>query len=207
MPSATPSRASVKLIMPNAGKLPGLIGALQRGWTPDDDHDPVGAGRMLAAIARDPAAYIASLGNPQGGGQAVVLEDGRAVPRLPWLRYWIIDAQNQYAGDLNLRWQHGASALPPYCLGHVGYAVVPWKRGAGLAAAALRELAPIARDLGLEWLDIAMARDNAASIRTAENAGAKRVRPFNAGPEYGNVEAWLYRLQLDAHPACGDKRL
>ncbi len=41
---------------------------------------------------------------------------------------------------IGLRWQRGSEALPPYCLGHIGYAVVPWKQGRGYATRALREV-------------------------------------------------------------------
>jgi predicted acetyltransferase len=34
-----------------------------------------------------------------------------------------------FAGAINLRWQPGTAELPPHCLGHIGYGVVPWKRG------------------------------------------------------------------------------
>ncbi|POZ61253.1 GNAT family N-acetyltransferase [Chromobacterium alticapitis] len=190
--------ASRRLVEPELALLPGYVAALERRWTPESDHDPAGADRLLAAIKRDGAGFISALSNPQGLGEPIVLADGSAVPRLPWRRFWILDDAGGYAGELNLRWQRGTSELPPYCLGHVGYAVPPWHRGAGLAAAALRELTPIARAQGLAWLDIAMATDNLASIRSAENAGARCVHQFNAGAEHGDAEAWLYRLELDS---------
>ena len=36
-------------------------------------------------------------------------------------------------GSIGFRWQVGTEALPPHCLGHVGYAVVPWKQRRGYA--------------------------------------------------------------------------
>jgi len=38
---------------------------------------------------------------------------------------------DEFAGSIGFRWQPGTSALPPHCLGHIGYAVVPWKQGRG----------------------------------------------------------------------------
>lgn len=186
---------AVELLTPNLALLPSYLAALERGWTPNKDDDPDGAKRLLDRIRKDPEAFLASLVNPTGRGEPILLEDGTSVPRLPFTRFWIIDGD--YVGDLNLRWQQGTSALPAYVLGHVGYAVVPWKRSAGYASAALRLLMPFARELGLEWLDIAMDTCNMASRRTAEKAGADFVKIFNAGLEYGNVDACLYRLALN----------
>lgn len=183
----------VALVTPDAVLLPGYLAALERHWTSDADDDPDGAARLITQIRRDPTAFLASLSNPEGAGAPIVLDDGTQVARLPWLRYWISDGE--YAGDMNLRWQPGTAELPPYCLGHVGYAVVPWKRGAGYASQALMQLPPIARRFGLPWLDISMDSSNTASRRTAERGGAVLIREFNAGAEYGEVEAVCYRLQ------------
>jgi len=31
----------------------------------------------------------------------------------------------EFCGQIAFRWQPGTEALPPHCLGHVGYSVVP----------------------------------------------------------------------------------
>jgi predicted acetyltransferase len=184
----------IALRVPDATLLPSYVAALERSWTHNADHDPDDAGRQLASIQRDPAAFLASLQDPEALGPPVELNDGTRVPRLPRARFWMSDGE--FVGDLSLRWQKGSSELPPYCLGHVGYSVVPWKRGAGYAAQAIVQLAPLARRLGLRWIDISMAVSNQASRRTAENAGATFVRQFNAGPEGDHQEALLFRLAL-----------
>jgi predicted acetyltransferase len=38
----------------------------------------------------------------------------------------------EFCGSIGLRWLPGTEELPPHCLGHIGYAVVPWKRRLGL---------------------------------------------------------------------------
>ncbi len=176
---------------PDLAGLPGYLAALRRGWTPDGDHDPEGAGRLVARVEADPQGFITALSRPEGGGPPVRLDDGRLVPRLAHVRYWIW--QGAYCGDFNLRWQPGGSELPPYCDGHVGYAVVPWARGRGLAAAALREATVIARGHGLAWLELSMDAANLASIRTAEAAGARLEGEYMAA-EQGGVLARRYRL-------------
>jgi predicted acetyltransferase len=186
---------TVCLIQPDRARLPGYLDALGRGWTPEADLDPDHAAHLIARIEHDTDAFLAALTNPEGKGAPVRLDDGRSVPRLPFLRHWIFD-DDRYAGELNLRWQTGTSSLPDYCLGHLGYAVVPWMRGAGYASSAIRLVLPLARQLGLSWLDISMRVDNTASRRTAERAGAIYIKTFDAGSEYGDVEAALYRIDL-----------
>lgn len=186
---------SLNIVAPSLDLLPSYLTALERDWTPNADVDPEGASKLIARISQNQEAFITSLSNPEGKGSPIILDDGTSVPRLPFTRHWIWDGE--YAGDLNLRWQCGTSELPPYVLGHVGYAVVPWKRGADYASVAIRLLMPVARRMDLGWLDISMDSANMASRRTAEKAGAILVKTFNAGPEYGNVGAHLYRLALD----------
>ena len=77
----------------------------------------------------------------------VILPDGRKVPRLPFHPFWMWDGE--FCGSTSLRFQRGTEELPPHCTGHIGYAVVPWKRGRGYATKALRMLLPIARAEGL----------------------------------------------------------
>jgi predicted acetyltransferase len=181
----------VLLHKPELTRLPEYLDALRRGWTPDNDQDPIEATALIQRIEADPEKFMRAMSNPQGGGPLVQLTDGTLVPRLAYVRYWIWDGS--YCGDVSLRWQPGTTDLPAYCDGHVGYAVVPWKRGRGLAAAALRELAHVARDHGLCWLDISMSSTNIASVRTAETAGAVFQGEFVA-VEQGGVHARRYRL-------------
>ncbi|MFC7421753.1 GNAT family N-acetyltransferase [Iodobacter arcticus] len=186
----------ITLVTPNLALLPSYIAALERNWTRDNDQDPAGAAAQLARIHQDADAFLTSLSDLNGSGPFVELNDGSKVPRLPRARYWISDGE--FAGDLSLRWQKGTSELPAYCLGHLGYVVVPWKRGGNYASQAILQLVPLAISHGLSWIDIAMGVDNVASRHTAEKAGAMLLRQFNAGPEADNQEALLFRLGLNA---------
>ncbi|WP_052262761.1 GNAT family N-acetyltransferase [Chromobacterium violaceum] len=184
----------MKLVNPSISLLPKYMSALRRGWTPESDDDMKSAQHILTYIEENRAVFLDSLNNPDGKGSPIILDNGIAVPRLSYARYWMID--NDYVGEINLRWQKGTSDLPAYCLGHIGYAVVPWKRGNGYACLALQQLKKMASEYQLDWLDISMDVSNIASRRTAEKAGAEFVKQFCAGPEYDNVEAVLYRLVL-----------
>ncbi len=71
----------------------------------------------------------------------------------------------EFCGSIGFRWQPGTEALPPTCLGHIGYGVVPWKRGRGYATAALRMLLPHARREGLGYVEFTTDLGNHSSRR------------------------------------------
>ena len=63
------------------------------------------------------------------------MPDGSTVARLPSIVRWIWDGN--LSGAIGFRWQAGTAEFPPYVLGHIGFSVVPWKRGNGYAKQAL----------------------------------------------------------------------
>jgi predicted acetyltransferase len=181
----------ITLEVPSPAALPAYAAALATGWSPNTLRDV--SGEQLAAIRNDPVAFIASLNQTQGGG-TVRLGDGSEVPRLPGHERWIWDGE--FCGRINLRYQAGTEELPPWVSGHIGYAVVPWKRRRGYATEALRQMLPLARAAGLTRVEITCAPDNAASRRVIEANGgvlAGRRAPWHepAG------EVLVFRLRLD----------
>jgi predicted acetyltransferase len=126
------------LVWPSRDCLPGYIAALQRGWSPDNVRGQAAANEELARIGADSDAFLASLDDREAKGDAISLPDGTTVPRLPGYRRWLWDGE--FCGSNGLRWQRGTEALPPYCLGHIGYAVVLWKQRRGYATYALRAI-------------------------------------------------------------------
>src|ERR1044072_6698351 len=128
----------MKLVWPSAEYLPSYVAALERGWSPDNLRGEVAAREELAAIAADAEAFLKSLVDIEAPVPPTTLPDGTPVPRLPGYRRWLWDGE--FCGSIGFRWQQGTEALPPYCLGHIGYAVVPWKRGRGSATRALGEM-------------------------------------------------------------------
>ena len=87
-------------------------------------------GGELLRIAADADAFLLSLVDREAVGEGIVLADGTCVPRLPGYRKWMWDGE--FCGSIGFRWRPGTEALPPTCLGHIGYTVVPWKRGRGV---------------------------------------------------------------------------
>src|SRR5260221_3526122 len=88
---------------------------------------------------------------------------GRVVLRLPSRIRWLDDGE--FCGVINLRFVAGSDALPDYVSGHIGYAVVPWKRRRGYATWALRVIRPVARAVGLRCIEITCDEDNEPSRR------------------------------------------
>lgn len=181
-------RSSLRLVTPSLDLLPSYRAALETGWSPNNVTNV--SGEQLAAIHRDPAAFITDL-LCQGG--TITLPDGMKVPKLPFITRWMSDGE--FCGQISLRWQPGTDALPPYVLGHVGYAVVPWKQRRGYATEALRLMLEEARGAGLGRLEITTDSQNAASRRVIERNGGELVEEF-VNDRYGPDIRLRYVVRL-----------
>lgn len=186
--------SEVRLLKPDFAALPHYQAALERGWSPDNVRGLAAAEEELARIAEDPAAFVASMDDIDARGGDITLPDGAKAPRLPGYRRWIWDGE--FCGSIGFRWRPGTSALPDYVLGHVGYAVVPWKEGRGCATAALRLLLPDAKARGLDYLELTTTEDNPASQRVITANGGVLVGAFEKSPHYGRGAALRYRIAL-----------
>ena len=184
-----------RLVRPTAAQLPGFVAALRAGWSPDNLR-PEAAGEQLAQIAADADAFLAQQYDPDGRGPAVTLPDGSRVPRLPGFVLWMWDGE--FCGVIGLRWQPGTEALPPYCLGHIGYSVVPWKRRRGYATRALGAMLPRARAEGLRFVELTTVAENRASRRVIEANGGVLVERFQKPEAYGGAEGLRYRIAVPA---------
>ena len=181
------------LVRPESGHLASYAAALRSGWSPDTMR-PATAADQLASLQDDPVAFLASMDDPQGRGPRVTLPDGSVVPRLPGLRRWMWDGE--FCGSIGLRWQPGTTDLPPHCLGHIGYAVVSWKRNRGYATQALGDLLPLAREQALPFVELTTQPDNVASQRVILANGGVLVGEFIEPAAYGGDTGLLYRISL-----------
>jgi predicted acetyltransferase len=181
-----------QLVWPAAEYIPGYIHALKQDWSPDTMR-PEAAQEHLALIAEDRDLFLALLVDREAKGPRVTLPDGSTVPRLSGFVRWLWDGE--FCGAIGLRWQMGTHELPPYCLGHIGYSVVPWKRRRGYATQALRLLLPDVRNEGLTQVDIVIRTANFASQRVIEANGGNLVERFQS-EVYGGPERALYRISL-----------
>ena len=185
---------SMKLVWPSPQYLSGYVHALRQGWSPDNLR-PQAAFEELARIAEDQTRFLAEQIDREAKGPPVILPDGRSVPRLPGYVRWLWDGD--FCGVIGFRWQPGSTDLPPYCLGHVGYAVVPWKRRRGYATRALQLLLPEASREGLAYVDIVSDADNIASQRVIERNGGKLIERFQKPLEFGGNESLRFRILLE----------
>jgi predicted acetyltransferase len=187
--------STVTLVWPALERLRSYARALRRGWSPDNVRPVEAAREELERIASDPRGFITSMVDREARGGPIVLPDGSTVPRLPGYRLWIWDGE--VCGSVGFRWQPGTAELPPHCLGHVGYSVVPWKRRRGYATEALRQLLPLAKAEGLPYVEITTDADNLASQRVVRANGGVLIGPFRKPPQYGGHEGLRFRIALE----------
>jgi len=183
-----------RLLKPDLPLLPAYRAALQRGWSPDNIGLEKTTARELAEIAADPAAFLASLDDPQARGAPIAMPDGSTAPRLPGYRRWLWD-EDDFCGSFGFRWRPGTEALPAHVLGHMGYAVPPWKRRRGYATRGLA-LLPDARTLGMAYVELTAYPDNLASHKVITNNGGYLVERFTEPQMYGGHEGLRFRIDL-----------
>ena len=183
----------MELAWPDAKYLTGYVDALRQGWSPDNLR-PQTAIDQLAQIDEDSARFLSEQVDREAKGPPIVLPDGSAVPRLPGYAMWMWDGE--FCGSIGFRWQPGTTDLPAYCLGHVGYSVVPWKRRRGYATRALQLMLPMARAEGLAYIDLTTDADNLFSQRVIEANGGVVVERFRKSAAYGGSESLRFRIRL-----------
>jgi predicted acetyltransferase len=183
----------MNLVWPDAQYLGGYVHALRQGWSPDNLR-PQTALDELARIEKDPECFVREQVDREAKGPPIVLPDGSLFPRLPGYSLWMWDGE--FCGSIGFRWQPGTTELPPYCLGHVGYSVVPWKRRRGYATRALELLLPLARAEGLAYIELTTDADNLASQHVIEANGGTLVERFHKSKAYGGAAGLRYRILL-----------
>ena len=184
----------MELVWPETQYVGSYVEALKRGWSPNE-HRPEASLEELTQIERDLAAFVALQVDREAKGPPVILPDGSVVARLPGYRQWMWDGE--FAGSIAFRWQPGTADLPPHCLGHIGYAVVPWKRGRGYATQALASLLKTVRSEGLlPYVELTTDLANTASQHVITTNGGQLVERFRKPPAYGGAESLRFRIHL-----------
>ncbi|MEO7253230.1 MAG: GNAT family N-acetyltransferase [Casimicrobium sp.] len=184
----------MRILRPTLMQLASYKAALERGWSPDNLRGAVAAQEMLARIGADADAFLATLEDREAKGPLVTLPDGAQMKRIPGFHRWMWDGE--FCGSISLRWKPGTAELPPHVLGHIGYAVVPWKRRLGYATSALKQMLPLAREVGLPYVEITTDLDNVASQRVIEVNGGELVEHFTKPEQFGSTAGLRYRIAL-----------
>lgn len=183
----------MELIWPSVDTLVSYSAALRKGWSPDTMR-PEASAEQLAAIDRDPVAFVESLVDREASGPPIPLPDGTFGRRLPGYHKWMWDGA--FCGSIGFRWQPGTTDLPRHVLGHIGYSVVPWKRRRGYATTALRLILPDAIAEGLGFVELTTDPDNIGSQRAIEANGGVLLDGYEPDPVYGTECKLRYRISL-----------
>jgi predicted acetyltransferase len=185
----------MQLVWPAEQYLASYTEALKRGWSPDNLR-PQASLEELAEIGRDPVAFVAEQVDRDAKGPPITMPDGSVVARLPGYHLWMWDGE--FAGSIGFRWQPGTNELPPYCLGHIGFAVVAWKRRRGYATQALGSLLKMVRTdgLGLDYVELTTDLTNTASQHVITANGGQLFEHFRKPAGYGGAESLRFRIPL-----------
>jgi len=184
----------MELVRPALVHLPSYVAALRSGWSADNVRGEIAAREELERIEQDADRFVESLHDRDARGGPITLPDGSIVARIPGYRMWMWDGE--FCGSIGFRWVPGTSALPAHVLGHIGYAVVPWKRNRGYAKRALHLILPEAKREGLSYVEITTDPDNLASQRVVVANGGVLMERFHKPEQYGGVAGLRYRIVL-----------
>ena len=195
----------ITLRRPTLDILPSYVAALQRGWSADTVRGRAAAEAELRCIEENAHAFVESLDDRGAQGAPVVLPNGSTVHRIPGFRRWVWDGD--FCGSIGFRWVPGASELPAHVLGHIGYAIVPWRRERGYASRALGLLLPEAWALGLAHVDITTDPENLPSQKVILNNDGQLIRRFAKPDAYGGGESLLFRIEAPTRANSDQKEL
>lgn len=184
---------AMRLVWPAHEYLDSYVAALRQGWSPNNVNPDAGR-EELEQIAGDAAGFLALQVDREAKAPPIVRSDGTVMARLPGYRKWLWDGE--FCGVIGFRWQPGTNDLPSHVLGHIGFAVVPWKRRRGYATRALALLLPDAKAEGLTYVELTTDVSNVASRRVIEANGGRLVEGFRKPDYYGGGESFRFRIDL-----------
>jgi predicted acetyltransferase len=190
------SPSLIELVIPSESYLPEYVAALRRGWSADNIRGAEAAKEELVKIEHDPRGFIQTKADDrEAKGGPVKMPDGSNVQRLPGFVRWIWDGE--FCGSIGFRWQPGTPSLPPHVLGHIGFAIVPWKREKGYATTALALMLEEARAEGLPYVELTSDPENRASQKVIVANGGILIERFQKPQQYGlGQEGLRYRIML-----------
>jgi predicted acetyltransferase len=186
----------MKLVKPSVEYLESYLGCLRRGWNPRiQEESQVPFETEIAEIKADSSKLFKRTFNIIGGGEPLKMDDDTFVEKLPSIIWWMWDGE--YCGGIQFRWQHSTVELPPHCLGHIGYAVVPWKRNKGCAKKALQLMLDEIKYCGLPYVELTTDIENKISQKVILKCGGQLIGEFEKLPSNGGGNGKRFRIFLD----------
>jgi hypothetical protein len=160
----------------------------------DQDLMHMDLDKLYEEAVADPARFIREQDDPLGLGADIEMPDGTFVKRLPSIVRHMWDGE--ICGRIGFRWSPGTNELPPTCLGHIGYWILPHKRRKGYAAKALGLMLEEARAQKLDYVDLTTDPENLASQAVIKaNGGVFRER-VPLPPQHGSGDITYWRIKL-----------
>jgi predicted acetyltransferase len=187
--------STIELLKPTTALLPSYVSALEAGWSPDNVRKEIVIQEQLHAIKVDPNRFVDGLDDPTASGGPIPLPDGSTIPRLPSIIRWIWDGD--VSGSIGFRWQTGTAELPTHVLGHIGFSVVPWKRGKSYAKQALKLMLGEAKAQGLRYVELTVDPENIASQKVITACNGVLIERFRKAAAYGHAETFRYRISIE----------
>jgi predicted acetyltransferase len=185
----------MKLVKPSVEYLDSYLGCLRRGWNPMSlEESQVSYEKEIADINADATKFFKQILNITGGGEPFKMDDGTFVKRLPSITWWLWDGE--FCGRIQFRWQHNTVELPPYCLGHIGYGVVPWKRNRGYAKIALQLMLNEIKYCGLPYVELTTDIENVVSQKVILKCAGQLIGEFDKLPSNGGGKGKRFRIYL-----------
>lgn len=183
----------MELVRPAKEHLESYLSALERIATLDEPFFRMFQ-RELAEIAQDSAAFLESLDDLEARRPPIELPNGSIIPRIPSITRWMWDGE--VCGSTQFRWLPKTTDLPSFCLGHISYAVFPWKRQRGYASTALAQILPFARELGMEFVEVVADVENVISQKVIVHNGGHLIEEFTKPVLSGGGQAFRYQISL-----------
>ena len=183
----------MELIRLEEKHLPEFLAAIKLVMA-DADMLHMDVDKLYEEAVSDPERFIREQDDPQGLGADIEMPDGTFVKRLPSIVRHMWDGE--ICGRIGFRWSPGTTDLPPTCLGHIGYWILPHKRRKGYASKALNLMLDEARKIGLPFVDLTTNPENFSSQGVIKKNGGEFLKQVPLPPQHGEGQIMYWRIAL-----------
>ena len=182
----------MELVKPSLETLDLYINALKRQIA-DGGETFHNSAEIIEEAERDPGGLIATF-DDRIGGRIITVAEGVRAAALPSISRWSFDGD--ICGTIQFRWSPESVELPPYCLGHIGYQIFPWKRSQGYAKKQLALMLEEVAQIGMPYVELSTTLTNFHSQQVIKSNGGRFVKEFEREAQYGGGFFKLYRIYI-----------